>query len=128
MEQNTFEIAQRQLGCYCCTYADDKALGEEPCCTLPVNISLDTNGKCTHQVVVHDHVAIGPYCWGRGATDVDAIREMKINWPKSAGKVTKAKYRLYMIPKDAYVNDMGNITRYTKSHDARTCDICNFLD
>lgn len=38
-----------------------------------------------------EYLAVGPYCWGRGKTPKEAIKNMKANWPSGVIKAKPTK-------------------------------------
>lgn len=48
-------------------------------------------------------LCVGPYCWGKGNSETEAKKKAREH-----GSTFKT-YNLYLVPKDAYVDDMGCI-------------------
>lgn len=58
-------------------------------------------------------LAVGPYCWGRGATRAEAVKNARQNWPASYSKVkrpTDAHFSLYTSAGTLTCDGMGYIT------------------
>lgn len=62
-------------------------------------------------------IAVGPYCWGKGDTVQEAVAAMRKNWPGMPREPYSLKKvsLIFCNDPDAYVNDMGGLTRHKDS-------------
>ena len=68
----------------------------------------------TAKPVLH-YLAVGPFCWGRGATREEAVKEARKNWSETYTRIRRCNARdvhfsIYTCtdPK-VYLSDMGGI-------------------
>jgi len=52
-------------------------------------------------------IAIGPHVWGRGDNIKEAVAQMRK--AGFSGRLTQKNHALFIVPKGAYVNEMGGI-------------------
>lgn len=53
-----------------------------------------------------EYIAIGPNCWGRGATKNDAVKAMRKSWPKVS---PTGNYEVWSCPTNSRVGEFGRI-------------------
>lgn len=56
---------------------------------------------------VREYIAIGPNCWGKGATTKEAVKAMKRQWPTFLQK--DAEYKVWSCPAGSKVGEFGSI-------------------
>ncbi len=68
----------------------------------------------------HEFLALGPQCWGVGATVRDAVGIARKSASRLYGK--EQKLLVYIVPEGARVDEMGGLI---SSHPTRDCPRCN---
>ena len=65
------------------------------------------------------YFAVGPFCWGKGKTEEEAVKNMRKHW---VGKFSKKNYSVLLVEgdPDAFIDGMGSLVR---KHDAKVTHI-----
>lgn len=54
-------------------------------------------------------LVVGDRCWGKSATEAGAVKVAKKNYPAYERHPFNTHYKVYLVPPDAFVDDMGAI-------------------
>lgn len=80
---------------------------------------------------MHEYMAIGPNCWGRGDTEAKAVRNMRKNWAEVyAGRFRKkdrgTNWKVFIVPVGCWLDGIGSFCWDTAKveHDPKGCDQC----
>lgn len=60
-----------------------------------------------------NYLAVGPYCWGKGKTREEAVKNARYNWPRAYSRVKQPRdmhFSIYTSEGELTVNGMGDIT------------------
>jgi hypothetical protein len=59
-------------------------------------------------------VVVGPFCWGKGDSMNEAIKNCRANWSSCyGGNFSQTKLTILVCSEDATVDDMGGVTAKT---------------
>lgn len=69
----------------------------------------------------HWYVTVGPNCWGRGATEKEALKNCKVN----AGYGYRGHFITRIAPKAGFnIDPVDGGIGWAEAHDAKNCPVC----